>query len=510
MSHVDKLSGAVSGGAGKTALLILLFLLGVAAFCSLGLVGLVAVCALPALGMFILLSLRYTMTMFWVFFVVNFFIFNLQFNGLMPLPISGVAEIFYITLMTIALIDAKDIVKVKLGNAMFAALALWWAFCTLEILNDTCDLGIDVAAWFVNVRVYAFQMMYAYLVCIIFINTPERLHRLLTIWGVCCLISAAWCWKQMHLGFTPGEYGFLMSKAHTHIVHGVIRYFSTFSDAASCGCSMSASAILFLVLALTQRTKRLQQVFYLIVGLACIWTFFNSGTRTAIITFLFGAACYIVLSKSFKIAIPFGIAGVLLYVFLAFTMIGNANPGIRRMRSAFNKDDASMNIRDINKAAIKKYLSEAPWGVGIGRTKENIPAGHKYHVLIATPPDSEYVRIWQHTGNIGLVVFCVCIFTMWLGGCWIVFFRLRDPLVRGIGAAFCCAFADINLGGYANQILLQYPNVLLFFGGLGIVYGLPRMEPMFEAFEQKQREEEKERLRIKAEKKKKFVTRMHI
>lgn len=510
MPKVDKLSGAVAGGAGKTALLILLFALAMGTMWSMGIVGLGAVCAIPALALFILLALRYTMTMFWVFFVFNFFCFSLQYNGLMPLPLSGVEEIFYIILMTIALLEGKDIMRVQLGNTMTTCLAVWWIYCCLDVFNDTCGLGIDVAMWFVKVRITAFQLMYAYLVCVIFINTPERLTRLLTIWAVCCIVSAIWCWKQTHLGFTPGEAGFIQSKAHTHIVNGIIRYIATFSDAASCGCSMSASGVMFFILALTHKAQALRRILYLVAGLACVWTFFTSGTRTAIVTFLFGVACYVVLSKSIRIAIPCGIAGALLYCFLAFTNIGQGNSSIRRMRSAFNKNDASMNVRTENKVTMRKYLIEAPMGLGIGRNEENVPPGHYYHVLAVVPPDSEYMKIWIHTGYAGISVFCFCTFAMWIAACSIVFFRLRNPALKGIGAALCCAFADINLGGYANQILFQYPNVLLFYGGLGIVFNLPMMEPAYEALDQKQREAEKERLRIKAEKKKKFITRMHL
>ena len=52
------------------------------------------------------------------------------------------------------------------------------------------------------------------------------------------------------------------------------------------------------------------------------------------------------------------------------------------MRSAFDKKDASANVRDINKAAIPKYMQDAPWGIGIGMTQANIPANNKYRKLI--------------------------------------------------------------------------------------------------------------------------------
>jgi O-antigen ligase len=167
------------------------------------------------------------------------------------------------------------------------------------------------------------------------------------------------------------------------------------------------------------------------------------------------------------------------------------------MRSAFNKDDASANVRDINKAAIAKYVKDAPWGLGIGSTQKNIPANNKYRKLSDIPPDSEYVYIWVHTGVIGITVFIICMLIMWIGACWIVMFKLRSPSLIGIGGGLCSAFIAIQLGAYANQVLYQYPNGLTFFGGLAIVYILPYLESDWLKYEQKRiaKQEAKKRLK---------------
>lgn len=59
-----------------------------------------------------------------------------------------------------------------------------------------------------------------------------------------------------------------------------------------------------------------------------------------------------------------------------------------------------------------------------------------------------------------------------------------------------------QLGGYGNQVLMQFPNCLVFFGGLAIVYVLPYMETEWEAYESEQIAKEEERKRLKLEKKK--------
>lgn len=171
------------------------------------------------------------------------------------------------------------------------------------------------------------------------------------------------------------------------------------------------------------------------------------------------------------------------------------------MRSAFNKSDASANVRDVNKETMAKYLKDAPWGIGISIRSGDVPANNKYVILSNIAPDSEYVYMWIHTGKIGVSVFAFSMFLMFAGACWIVLFRLKNKSLVGIGAAICCAFVSIQVGGYLNQVLFQYPNGLIFFGGLAIVYVLPYLEKDWETYEQARLAKQEEKKRLKLEKK---------
>ena len=57
------------------------------------------------------------------------------------------------------------------------------------------------------------------------------------------------------------------------------------------------------------------------------------------------------------------------------------------------------------------------------------------------------------------------------------------------------------MGGYGNQVLMQFPNCLAFYGGLTIVYILPFLENEWIAYEQEQLASEEEKKRLKLEKK---------
>jgi len=487
---------------GRVILLFLLFLLAIYELATSGVSAFAVVCIIPIIILFIYCIFRWRMLAFWLFITINYFIALKDIN--LPIPASLPNEFFELLLLAIAIIDSRQTPHFeRAGNIMLFALILWSGFCFIEVLNDTCNLGINVSAWYVGFRLFAQQLIFILLVFSIYISSPKSLISYLKIWALFCLISAIWTWKQKYIGFTDAEKSWLETRGRfTHILNAgtLIRYFSTFDNAASYGCHAASAASAFIIFAITTKFKK-HRAFFLIVSLLVIWGMFQSGTRTAIYCLAAGLIVYIFLSKSVKIAVPFTIIVGILGFLLVFTTIGNGNQQIRRMRSAFNKDDASANIRDINKDAIRKYIKDAPWGIGLGIGSDNVPANNKYNKLSNIPPDSEYVYIWVHTGPIGVSVFIFCMVLIFAGGCHIVLFKLNNKSLAGIGAGLCSAFVAINLGGYANQILYGFPNGVTFFGGMAIVYILPFLETEWEEYEKEQIAKEEEKKRLKLEKK---------
>ena len=487
---------------GRVLLLFLLFFLAMYQFVTVGFPAFAIICILPFIILFVYLTFKWRMFAFWTLIIINYFI---QFKLIrLPIPMSLPNEMLQLLLLGIAIIDARQTPHFeRCVNVMLLAIVVWCTFCTLEIFNDTCGLGINIGAWYSGARMMAFQQLYIFLVFSIYISSPELLTRYLKVWALLSLFSAIWTWKQQNLGLTPVENSFLYGAGRsTHLIQGgtLTRYWSTFSDAANYGCNAAGAAVAFLVFGITSRIKR-EKLFFLLIGFFVIKSMFASGTRTAIFCMIGGFAVYIVLSKSFKIAIPAILIGGVLFFLLAFTKIGHGNQQIRRMRSAFDKSDASTKTRDINQETMRKYMKDAPWGIGIGRGYENVPANNKFNIMATIPPDSEYVYIWLRTGIIGITTFITTMLIMLGGACYVVMFRLKSPSLIGIGGGLCSAFVAIQLGGYANQVLMQFPNGLTFYGGLTIVYILPYLEPAWIELEEKRLSEQKERKRLKLEKK---------
>lgn len=489
-------------GGGRAGVLLLLFALALYMLYSAGFPAFAVVCFSPLLVVGVITTLQYRMFIFWVLIFINYAVQWKDFPN-PGLPMSMFNEALELLLLALAIIRVEEARLERLTNSMFIALVIWCTFCTLEVLNVSLGMGIQAGPWYTGARMMAFQILYAFLVFSLYITSPKTLITYLIIWGCLAIFAAFWVWKQQNIGMTAAERSFLYGRGFsTHVINGgaTIRYFSIYSDAANFGVGTAATSVAFLIFAINTKLKK-YRYFFLAVGAASLWAMFPSGTRTANFCLFAGVGMYIFLSKSFKIAVPVSILALIAYFILAFTTIGNGNPQIRRMRSGFNKDDASMGARYENQATMKRYMKEIPWGIGLGMGNDNVPPNNKFYRMAIIPPDSEYVYIWLRTGYVGITVFLITTIIMFIGACSVVLFKLKSKSLRGIGAGLCCAFVSIQLGGYANQVLMQFPNCLVFYGGLTIVFGLPLFEKEWEEWETKQLELQSERERLKKEKK---------
>ena len=158
--------------------LLLLFLLALYRFYSVGYTAFATICISPIVIIYIYLAFHYRMFTFWVLFFTNYFLMWFLKNEWLPggIPVSLYNESIEILLLGIAIIDARQSPHFeRTGNLMFLALIIWCGFCTLEILNDTCGLGINAGAWYTGARGMAFQFLYAFLVTI----AQENQHLLI-------------------------------------------------------------------------------------------------------------------------------------------------------------------------------------------------------------------------------------------------------------------------------------------------------------------------------------------
>ena len=358
---------------GRVMLLFLLFSLAIYEFIEAGFSSFAIICLSPLIILFIYATFKWKMALFWALIVVNWFVSNRNIS--IPFPTSLADEMLELLLIAIAIIDIRYSPHFERAlNLMLLAILIWCGLCVIELFNDTCQLGMNFKAWFTGIRLLAIHLVWILLVFSLYISDSKSLIYYLRLWAGLSLFSAFYTWKMINIGLTDAESAWLYNSGYrTHLLNAgtLIRYWSTFNDAATYGCNASASAIAFFVFGITSKFK-FDKLFFLLTSVAVIWGMFQSGTRTATITLIAGFVFFLFLAKSLKILIPSIILGGIFLFILIFTNIGNGNQQIRRMRSAFDKKDASANVRDINKATIAKYIKDAPWGIGIGLNDEDI------------------------------------------------------------------------------------------------------------------------------------------
>ena len=156
---------------GRFLLLLLLFSLAIYELITAGFNAFAIVCIIPILGLITLASFHYSMFLFWSLVIINNFLQMKDVN--LPIPMSLPNEMLEILLLVLAIINIKDRHFERMGNIMLFTLMIWCSFCTLQVLNDTCNIGLDVGAWYTGARLMAFQIMYAFLVFSIYISTPK-------------------------------------------------------------------------------------------------------------------------------------------------------------------------------------------------------------------------------------------------------------------------------------------------------------------------------------------------
>ena len=259
------------------------------------------------------------------------------------------------------LMQDKHLILKDSVNLMLFAIIIWCTFCTLEVLNDTCGLGIDIGGWYSGARMMAFQLLIYLLSFFNIYSSPEILMKYLKLWAILSLFSYFWTWKQQHLGLTPAE-KFLNGRGRTtHLLQG-----GTLFDIGPLLVMLPIMDVMlqqqhsFFIFGITSKIKRqnfLSYYWYLCYKrYVCIWN------TNCIFCMIAGFMVYIVLSKSIKIAIPASIIGGLFLFILAFTNIGQGNQQIRRMRSAFDKNDASSKCSRYQSSNNEKIYARCAMG----------------------------------------------------------------------------------------------------------------------------------------------------
>lgn len=391
-------------------------------------------------------------------------VFSFLVNGLTryltnaPLGL-GVDGLLALTLI-ISLFSPKIPNFSKINNFIFWITMVWLAFTVLELFNPEARSKV---AWFYAVRAYSVYQIFMVLLLLFYLEKKTQVYSFVNLSIIWCVIAAIWGYKQIFIGLDSAEWAWLISgPIKTHVLFGVLRAFSFLSDSGQFGATMGYGGIVAIFLALGPFSLK-KKIFFFIAGLICLYAMALSGTRGALFVPIGASLAYLVSTKNFYSMIVGSIIVGGIFFFLKFTTIANDNYQIRRMRSALDPEDASLQVRLENQKRFKQYLTARPLGGGIGTSGSWGQRFSPGTFLAETPNDSWYVKVWAETGVIGLTLHILMLLSVVLYGYYVIF-NTRDPIFKQYLMAIHAGYCGIILASYGNPILGQFPlNILIYF-----------------------------------------------
>lgn len=446
----------------------------------------IALALFPFLFLFMLFAMNQLWVVLVVTFLLNYFIMGATRYFPIPIPVTNLFDLLFALVLSIIVIKQLQANGhfTNLLNGYTLLTLIWLLYCCINMGNNITG-EIHLEPWLKTVRPLAFYPIIVSIIVAINAKHYSFIRYFLITWGILSILGAARGYMQKNYGFDAVEYQWVTTRgANTHLIHSGIRYFSFFTDAANFGCSMALSCITFFIAPLYEK-KRAIQLFYLTVSAIAFYGFLASGTRSAIAVPFAGLALFTILAKNWKITTFAACLLIFTVGILKFTTIGDSNSMVRRMRTAFDSNDASMGVRIDNQKALKSYMSEAPFGIGIGVSGENLSPMNKFYFVSTCAPDSDLVYIWMRTGIVGLSIYLVLHLFIFGIGSFILLFRVKNPEIRGPLTALLCGAAGLFVASYANQIYFQFPNGPIVYTCLTLVFLGPYFDKQYNDEERK-------------------------
>lgn len=420
---------------------------------------------LPLIFVFIGLVLSKPYYMFILFFTLNYFI--MTFDRYVPnkkpgMIMLGFSIAFLLYLVVYSIFNKMEWKRVR--TPFLYLWIVWMIYCTTQLFRK----DVIFEAWAINIGTYAFYAICIAIFLPLLFNRYKDLKLFLFIWSIFIIIATFKAYWQKSHGFDSRELQWLFEEggARTHFLRTGIRYFSIFTDAANYGTSNGFSLVVYAAAAFFMKKKRVR-FYFLVITAFSLFGMMISGTRTATAIPFVGLTCFIFLSKQIKTIIIGTTIVVAAFCFLNYTTIGSDNRFIRRMRTSFDLNDASLVLRQQNQALLKIYMADHPFGVGLGLSAGQALRWVEKSDIPDIPPDSWWVMIWTETGIVGLVIYMIMNAIMYAWAGYIILFKIKNRELGGILAALYAGSLGLFASSYGNAIL-GFPNGIISY--MAIVY----------------------------------------
>ncbi len=358
-------------------------------------------------------------------------------------------------------------------TSLYLVVSLWMLYTFLEFFNPEAPSRL---AWFYGMRSAALYIWLFVPLGLILLDKVQHLKWFLYIWCGFSILATLYGCVQLYGGLNSFEQALMdAGKAQTHLLFGKLRVFSFYSDAGQFGAAQAQIGITALFLFLGEKNKHVK-LLYFVTCLSGFYGLLISGTRGAIFVPIAAALMYLLIKRNIKVLILGTIVIGIAFFLLKYTYIGQDVYSIRRMRTAFDIEDASFQVRIENQRLFREYLKTRPFGGGIGVTGDFGARFSPDAYLSNIPTDSGYVKIWAEYGIVGLI----CYLFMWgfivIYGIRVIWYRLKDKWLKNVMIALLCGMVGMLVANYGNAIIVQLPSSIILCFSVVFIFVATRLD----------------------------------
>jgi len=339
--------------------------------------------------------------------------------------------------------------------------------------------GGSTELYFLVSRRFIALLLYFYSAIQLF-SDYRLIKRFVIVLMVLAILTGAYACFQHFFGLLDHELNAMIAdpvlqrQILSNIANGKLRQFSFFSDCTSFGIFMSGTTVIPLVFLMQLNTKFRNKILLLIAVITLIMGMAFSGTRTATAMLIAEIVLYMCITiNQWKTLVFAGFFGFVVIVIMFVPTYGNQT--IARLRTTFDSEDASLNVRNNNRHRMQEYIYANPFGGGVRTTGTTFEEYNVGHPLAGFPTDSGLLSLALEIGWVGLLLQCITYFVFLQKGIH-AFFTSRNPAFKAIFLASILTLFGYVVAQYSQVAIGQMPGSLMFYSLLAIIIRLPQME----------------------------------
>ncbi|GAB4237939.1 MAG: hypothetical protein Tsb0034_13300 [Ekhidna sp.] len=369
------------------------------------------------------------------------------------------------------IIDPDNYKLSNLSNPISVLVMIWVAYWMIQVFNPAGTVG----GWVYGIR-SVIRMMIIYFIIQSLLNTPSHIKRFTDFFIIIGLLAGLYGIYQEFFGLPSFDMKWATAteeRIGLLYIGGKWRKFSFMTDPSAFGLFMAFISIMTAFLSIGPNSTR-RRVFYLVTCIVCLMGMLYSGIRTAFAVVPVAVFLYVLLNINKTKTLAFAGFSALFFVVIYFGPFYGKT--IMRFRSAFNPgEDASMQVRDVNRERIQPYIYDHPFGGGLTTTGSY---GIRYspgHPLAGFPPDSGFMKILLELGWVGLLLEMI-LFSVVLGIGISNYYACSSEKTKAYMAAYIVGFFAMTIAYYAKKGVDQFPINFLLYSTFAIVRNLKFLE----------------------------------